>query len=490
MTASGRPGRPVVLSLEQALSMPYATLRFVHLGWRVIRVEPTPVPGRRSKGDPNRYIGRPVAGRGPPQLLRRAQRRQGGRSPLNLKDERGREAARRLIRELPSTSSARTRCPSRHAPSASTTRPCARSAADDLIWCERSRPWASTAPRCAGLRPGDPGAVRLHGPHRASDGPPMQCGPPVIDLKAGDEVFAQVLHALWERERNRGGACIDVSMAHAPPPGCTPSLPMLDMGSPPEELRRNGNEHRQFIPVNAYPTADGFIYVAIGSDAQWSRLVAQPAFARARRRTASGPTRAGASHKGELHELIGGITRARTSEELAAVFVAAAVPHSADHAHRAGGGAALRARVRRCARGRPTAASCGCPRPPSPSLISTRSSGAPVRSRLRRAHRRRARRGGLRRDRARRAARDRRDSLDDNDALRLPPTELARRGLAAGPGGSRREVHRGRHRPPGPAAEAPTVVPPAALISLRNIASGSSSGSRTASAYASARARR
>ena len=42
--------------------MTYATLRFVHLGWRVIKVEPTPVEGRKSKGDPNRYIGRPVAG--------------------------------------------------------------------------------------------------------------------------------------------------------------------------------------------------------------------------------------------------------------------------------------------------------------------------------------------------------------------------------------------------------------------------------------------
>ena len=30
--------RPIILSLEQALSMPYGTLRFVHLGWRVIKV--------------------------------------------------------------------------------------------------------------------------------------------------------------------------------------------------------------------------------------------------------------------------------------------------------------------------------------------------------------------------------------------------------------------------------------------------------------------
>ena len=55
--------RPIILSLEQALSMPYGTLRFVHLGWRVIRIEATPVEGLRTHGDPNRYIGRKDAGR-------------------------------------------------------------------------------------------------------------------------------------------------------------------------------------------------------------------------------------------------------------------------------------------------------------------------------------------------------------------------------------------------------------------------------------------
>ncbi|SVD53707.1 uncharacterized protein METZ01_LOCUS406561, partial [marine metagenome] len=49
-----------VLSLEQALAMPYATLRFAQLGWRVIRIEATPV-GPGLAGDPNRHIGARVA---------------------------------------------------------------------------------------------------------------------------------------------------------------------------------------------------------------------------------------------------------------------------------------------------------------------------------------------------------------------------------------------------------------------------------------------
>ncbi|MCP4241712.1 MAG: CoA transferase, partial [bacterium] len=92
--------KPIVLSLEQALSMPYGTLRFVHQGWRVIRMEPTPVPGRKTAGDPNRYIGRPVAGEDrhsyyvAPNVGKET-------LALNLKTEEGRELLKRLIHELP-----------------------------------------------------------------------------------------------------------------------------------------------------------------------------------------------------------------------------------------------------------------------------------------------------------------------------------------------------------------------------------------------------
>ncbi|HET9042314.1 MAG TPA: CoA transferase, partial [Burkholderiales bacterium] len=48
--------RYTVLSMEQALSLPSATLRFAQLGWRVIRIEAVS-SGDGLPGDPNRYIG-------------------------------------------------------------------------------------------------------------------------------------------------------------------------------------------------------------------------------------------------------------------------------------------------------------------------------------------------------------------------------------------------------------------------------------------------
>ena len=80
--------RRTVLSMEQALSLPYATLRFAQLGWRVIRIEA--VGGEGLRGDPNRYIGTRVADDDrrsyfiAPNVGKEA-------IALNLKDPRGRE---------------------------------------------------------------------------------------------------------------------------------------------------------------------------------------------------------------------------------------------------------------------------------------------------------------------------------------------------------------------------------------------------------------
>jgi itaconate CoA-transferase len=89
--------RRTILSMEQALSLPSATLRFAQLGWRVIRIEAT--GGAGLPGDPNRYIGARVADDDrrsyfiAPNVGKEA-------IALNLKEPRGHELLSRLIREL------------------------------------------------------------------------------------------------------------------------------------------------------------------------------------------------------------------------------------------------------------------------------------------------------------------------------------------------------------------------------------------------------
>ena len=325
MSQQHKPGRQrTVLSVEQALSMSYATLRMVHLGWRVIRVEATPAPGRRSKGDPNRYIGRPVAGEDrhsyyvAPNAGKEA-------VAIDLKQPAGRELLQTLVRELPVDIFCTNTLPGRHE-ALGIGYETLRAARKQLIWCCISAmgPDYPTVPGYDPVMQALCGYMDLTGP---ADGPPMQCGPPLVDLKAGDEAFTQVVLALMEQAEGGSGKRIDISMAQVAVSWLHTFLPMLDMGSPPEELRRSGNEHRQFIPVNAYRTADGYIYMAIGSDPQWNRFCKQPLFAALdQERYATNEGRR--ANKEALHAGIEAITSAHPAAAVSAALAAAGVPHA------------------------------------------------------------------------------------------------------------------------------------------------------------------
>jgi itaconate CoA-transferase len=313
-----------IISVEQALTLTYATLRFVHLGWRVIKLEPTPVPGRKSKGDPNRYIGRPVAGEDrhsyfvAPNAGKEA-------IAIDLKRQEGQALLKRLIEKLDIDVFCTNTMPARHK-KLGIDHETLRQGKEELIWCCISA-MGLAYPDVPGY---DPVMQALCGYMDLTgypDGPPLQCGPPIIDLKAGDEAFTQILLALMERKETGQGKVIDISMAQAALSWLHTFVPMLDMGSPPSELKRSGNEHRQFIPVNAYRTQDGYIYMAIGSDAQWSRIVKTPLFAsldQDRLTTNEGRRK----NKTELHRAIEEITAKKTSIKVSEVLSEAAIPHS------------------------------------------------------------------------------------------------------------------------------------------------------------------
>ena len=314
----------VVLSLEQALTMTHATLRFVHLGWRVIKVEPTPVPGRKSKGDPNRYIGRPVAGEDrhsyfvAPNVGKEA-------IAIDLKQEEGQRLLKRLIKGLPVDIFCTNTMPARHERLGINYENLQRER-KGLIWCSISA-MGLKYPDVPGYDPILQAMLGYMDITGHADGPPLQCGPPLIDLKAGDEAFTQIILALMERNQTGRGKQIDISMAQAAASWLHTFTPMLDMGSPPSELKRSGNEHRQFIPVNAYRTKDGFIFVAIGSDAQWSRLTKDSMFASLNQeRFATNEGRR--KDKAELHASIEAITLKSRSSQISRVMADAAIPHS------------------------------------------------------------------------------------------------------------------------------------------------------------------
>ncbi|WP_018991586.1 CaiB/BaiF CoA transferase family protein [Aromatoleum toluclasticum] len=318
--------RRTVLSMEQALSMPYATLRFAQLGWRVIRIESTPA-GDGLPGDPNRYIGGTVADDDrrtyfiAPNVGKEA-------IALNLKEPDGQALLRRLIVELDVDVFCCNTVPRRYKQlgidyeTLSAAKP-------ELIWAGISAmgPDYPDAPGYDPVIQAMAGYMELTGP---ADGPPTLAGVPIIDLKAGDEVYANVMMALLERAESGKGTRIDVSMLQAAASWLITTLPLIDFDCQPSEITRCGNEHRKFIPTNVYPTADGFIYMAIGSDVQWKRLSAIPKFAaigNAVRATNEGRHR----DRDSIHRDVAAVTSRYPTTEIAADFRDATIPHAPIH---------------------------------------------------------------------------------------------------------------------------------------------------------------
>ncbi|MHC4216890.1 MAG: CaiB/BaiF CoA transferase family protein [Planctomycetota bacterium] len=315
--------RRTVLSLEQALSLSYATMRFVQLGWRVIRLEAT--PGRSGlPGDPNRYIGETVVDDDrrtyfvAPNVGKEA-------IALNLKEPRGREVLKTLIRALDVDIFCCNTLPARYE-ALGIDYDTLRSVKPDIIWAGVSA-MGPEYPETPGYDPAIQAMVGYMEVTGDPEGPPMLSGIPLVDLKAGDEVYANVCLALAEKAETGMGRAIHVSMFQAAASWLITTLPLLDFACDPSEVTRCGNEHRKFIPVNAYPTRDGFILVAVGNDLQWQRLVSLPEFG-----ALANPVRAtNAGRHAErqaIHREMAAVTARHATAELEREFAAGHIPHA------------------------------------------------------------------------------------------------------------------------------------------------------------------
>ena len=259
-----------VVSLEQALSLPSCTLRLVQLGWRVIRIEATPVGGPDRPGDPNRYVGGEVAG---------PDRRSYYLAPnvgkeviaLNLQKPEGHAALHKIIRTLDVDVFCCNTLPARYAKlgidyeTLSGIKP-------DIIWAGISAmgPEFPDTPGYDPMIQARAGLMELTG---YPDGPPTLIGIPLVDLKAGDEAYTNILRALVERAESGRGQRIDVSMFQAATSWLIAQMPLVDLGDDPWLYRRNGNAERNFVPSSTYAAADGHVFIVIGNDIQWRRFV-------------------------------------------------------------------------------------------------------------------------------------------------------------------------------------------------------------------------
>jgi crotonobetainyl-CoA:carnitine CoA-transferase CaiB-like acyl-CoA transferase len=102
------------------------------------------------------------------------------------------------------------------------------------------------------------------------DGTPMRAGPLIGDMCSGMAGALGILAAITARDRTGVGQQIDISMLDVQLSimGYIGTMQMMS-GLP---APRYGNEHAMHVPYNAYPTKNGFLFLAIVINAHWPVL--------------------------------------------------------------------------------------------------------------------------------------------------------------------------------------------------------------------------
>ena len=312
-----------VLSLEQAMALPYMTMRLAEEGMRVIRVE------NPAHADPNRYVGPEVlpgtngASAEPGMNAYYLPNNLGKQAiTLDLGTTQGREILHRLIQELPVDIFATNQRP-RSYQKLGIDYDTLMGLKPDLIWVG-----------ITGFGPDhdeaayDPilqaraGFMELTG---EPDGEPMVFGLPMVDLGVAEHAYGQVMKALYRRASSGTGSRLDISMYQSAVSWMV--SPVMLVNSFDEQVTRRGNTHPFFAPVSVFPTEDGYVYLAVGSDRQWDSLTGLPGFeALAVEDFAVNASRI--ARVDELKLAISSLTRARKTEDLISELNTVGIPVS------------------------------------------------------------------------------------------------------------------------------------------------------------------
>jgi len=246
-----------VLDLTHALAGPYCTMLLGDLGADVIKLEPP-------TGDHSRQWGPPFIGSESSYFL--SVNRNKRSVVLDLKHAAARSAARALAMASdvvvesfkPGTAERLGLGPKE-----------LRARKPDLVYASISG-YGQNQPTLAGydqIAQGTSGLMSLTG---TADGPPTKVGVPVGDISAGMFAAHAILAALVARARTGQGAYIDVALNDA-----LLALHTYQAGrffATGEAPGREGNHHATIAPYGSFKARDGFINVAVGSDAQYHRF--------------------------------------------------------------------------------------------------------------------------------------------------------------------------------------------------------------------------
>ncbi len=256
-----------ILSLEQAIVVPYFTYRMALDGARVIRLE-HPV-----LHDPNRLVGDRFLDEERMNTYYLTINAGKQALTLNLKERQGRELLQQLISRLPVDIFVTNQLPKNYAKLGIDYETLS-AVKQDLIWIGVT----GFGPE---LNEGayDPilqarsALMDLTG---EAGGDPQVLGIPLPDMGSSEQVYGLTMKALYKKALTGAGSRIDFSMFRSSASWHAINIPMT--ASFGRNLTRRGNTHEFFAPVSVFKTADGYIYLAGGNDRQWQALAGLAGF--------------------------------------------------------------------------------------------------------------------------------------------------------------------------------------------------------------------
>ncbi len=302
-----------VVDLSRALAGPYCTMMLGDLGARVIKVE-TP-----DGGDDTRGWGPPFVNGESAYFMSINRNKQS--VTLNLKHARGRDLLLRLLGRADVLvenfrPGAMDRLGLGYA--------AVHEAVPRLVYCSISG-FGQTGPyheRAAYdlIVQGMGGIMGVTG---EPDGAPMRVGVAVADICAGMFAAYAILAALRARDRTGRGQWVDAAMLDGQVAWMTyMAANYFATGDHPPRV---GSAHTNLVPYQPFPTRDGFVNVAVGSEGLWQKfcdalalpLAADPRFATNAARVA---------HRQELLDLLFPVFRRLPTAEWVIRLLAAGVP--------------------------------------------------------------------------------------------------------------------------------------------------------------------
>lgn len=107
-------------------------------------------------------------------------------------------------------------------------------------------------------------------PDDAPGGVPMKAGVALVDVMTGLNATVAILAALNSRHTTGLGQHIDISLLDVQVSALANQAANFLVGD--RRPSRMGNAHPNIVPYQDFPTADGYMVVAVGNDAQFARL--------------------------------------------------------------------------------------------------------------------------------------------------------------------------------------------------------------------------